>query len=648
MRAICPDERLATLEFSELRRPRASDRGDPSGGRVSYSLGVDLGTTFVAAAVSYPGRTEMCTLGDQNVATPSVVYLGDDGVAVTGDAASRRAVSDPDRVSRQFKRRLGDPVPTVLGDTPVGVTELLGLVLRDVVRRVTETEGQDPDRVMLTHPANWGPVRRKLFGLVPPLAGLDNILNTTEPEAAAAHYAVSRRLDDGEIVAVYDLGGGTFDVTVLRKRTDGVEILGRPEGIERLGGVDFDEALLRFVDYRSGGGLTALDLSDPQTRAAMARLRQYCVLAKEALSVDTETVVPVLLPGRHFDVRITRSDFENMIRAQIDSTLGVLSRTLESARVEPADLSAVLLVGGSSRIPLVARMVSEGLGRPIAVDAQPKYAVALGAATLAAAASAEGDGTYRGNGSFRSYSAAAAPDIPTWQPAPPATARMAGAGGLPVPSTASHPETSSGPESSPMFGARAPAVSDPEASSPDVPAGATAVGELPPVTQTTARPMPPEARDRATRGSWRPHLLTAVVVALITAGVVAFVQLKPSSNPGLSAGPSAAPSAATAATAATATATATTTKLVLTAPQVTIGKSYFATASGFSPREPVRFSWTGPTRGTLDASPADSTGRRVLGPIIERDPPGRYTIVATGLNSGSTASAQLEVRPTRR
>jgi hypothetical protein len=593
---------------------------------VSYSLGVDLGTTFVAAAISCSGRTEMCTLGDQNVVTPSVVYLGEDGVAVTGEAASRRAVSNPDRVSRQFKRRLGDPVPTLLGDTAVGATELLGLVLRDVVRRVTETEGLGPDRVMLTHPANWGPFRRSLFGLVPPLVGLHNVLNTTEPEAAAAHYAASRRLDDGEIVAVYDLGGGTFDATVLRKRTDGVEILGRPEGIERLGGVDFDEALLRFVDYYSGGGLTALDLSDARIRAALARLRQDCVLAKEALSVDTETVLPVLLPGRQFDVRITRSEFEHMIRAQIDSTLGALSRTLESARVEPAELSAVL-------------MVSEGLGRPIAVDAQPKYAVALGAATLAAAASAEGDGTYRGNGSFRSHSAAAAPDSPTRQPEPPATARVAGAGGPPVPSTASHPETSSGPESSPLFGAQAPAAPDPKASSPDVPAGSMAAGELRPVTRTTARPMPPEARGEATRGGWRPRLLTAAVAALIVAGVVAFVQLKPLSSPGSSPGPSAAPSAG---------APAVTTQLVLTAPQATIGTSYFATASGFSPREPVRLSWIGPTRGMMDAGPADSTGRRVLGPIIERDPPGTYTIVATGLNSGRTASAQLEVLPARR
>jgi YVTN family beta-propeller protein len=214
--------------------------------------------------------------------------------------------------------------------------------------------------------------------------GLATAHLVTEPEAAAAHYGASRHLEDGQTVAVYDLGGGTFDATVLRKHPGGLEILGTPEGIERLGGVDFDDAILSYLDYAANGALSELDPRDPQVTVALARLRQDCILAKEALSVDTETVLPVFLPGRHFDVRITRSDFEDMVRAPIESTIGALSRTLQSAQVRPADLSAVLLVGGSSRIPLVARMVSAELGRPIVLDTHPKYAVALGAATLAA------------------------------------------------------------------------------------------------------------------------------------------------------------------------------------------------------------------------------------------------------------------------
>jgi YVTN family beta-propeller protein len=352
---------------------------------VAYNLGVDLGTTFVAAAVAQPNQVEMFTLGDRSVVAPAVVYRRDDGELVAGESASRRALSDPGRISREFKRRLGDPTPVALGDRSYLVTELLATLLRDVLDKVSETEGSKPEQVVLTHPANWGSFRRGLFEEVPGMVGLTDVSLITEPEAAAAHYAATRQLGDGEIVAVYDLGGGTFDATVLRSRPDGVEILGIPEGIERLGGVDFDEAILAHVNYTSDGALDALDLRDPQTVVALARLRQDCVLAKEALSLDTETIIPVFLPGRHFDVRLTRAEFEDMIRAPIESSISALTRTLRSADVSPGNLSGVLLVGGSSRIPLVARMVTEALGKPTVVDTHPKYAVALGAAAVARA-----------------------------------------------------------------------------------------------------------------------------------------------------------------------------------------------------------------------------------------------------------------------
>jgi YVTN family beta-propeller protein len=396
----------------------------------SYSLGVDLGTTFVAAAIAHGPRVEMFTLGDRTVVTPAVVYAREDGSIVTGEAASRRAVSSPDRVGREFKRRLGDPMPVVLGGASHTATSLLAALLADAVTRVTETEGAPPDRVVLTHPANWGPYRRELFEEVPQIAGVAQARMVTEPEAAAAHYAASRQLTDGDTVAVYDLGGGTFDATVLRKRGGGIDILGTPEGIERLGGVDFDDAVLSYVNYSSGGALSELDMSNPQTAIALARLRQDCILAKEALSVDTEATIPVFLPHRHFDVRLTRAEFEDMIRAQVESTIGALTRTLRSAQVEPAELGAVLLVGGSSRIPLVAQMITEALDRPTLVDAHPKYAVALGAATLGAELAAETGGvTYGTNGSQPADRAVAPRDVVTPMLAASVPAAAAGSGG---------------------------------------------------------------------------------------------------------------------------------------------------------------------------------------------------------------------------
>ena len=218
----------------------------------------------------------------------------------------------------------------------------------------------------------------------------------TEPEAAAIHYAATERIEPSQVVAVYDLGGGTFDAALLR-RTDvdevgsdrGFEVIGRPEGIDRLGGVDFDAAVLAHVNRFLDGALDTLDLADPAVAAGLQRLRADCVEAKEALSSDTDTAIPVLLPGLHTEVRMTRGEFEGMIRPALIETVGALRRAMRTADVAPADVAAVLLVGGSSRIPLVAQLVGAELGRPVAVDAHPKHAVALGAALAAASADRE-------------------------------------------------------------------------------------------------------------------------------------------------------------------------------------------------------------------------------------------------------------------
>lgn len=350
-----------------------------------YSLGVDLGTTFVAAAICDGIRPEMVTLGGRSVVIPSAVYLDHAGQLLCGEAAVHRSVSEPTRTARGFfKRRLGDPTPLRMGGQTRSVTELLAALLSEVLRVVTEMEGAAPKQVMLTHPANWGPLRRKIFAEVSALAGLGYVPTITEPEAAAAHYATARNLPDGRLMAVYDLGGGTFDATVLRARHGGVEIVGVPEGIERLGGIDFDNALFTHLDLLCDGALSSLDANDPRAAVTLARLEQDIVLAKEHLSVDVRARVPVILPDRTFDVVLTRAVFEDLIRAHVESTVVALGRTLRSAGVEVEELDAILLVGGSSRIPLVAQMLTEALGRPVAVDTHPKYAVALGAATLAA------------------------------------------------------------------------------------------------------------------------------------------------------------------------------------------------------------------------------------------------------------------------
>ncbi len=295
---------------------------------MSYRLGIDIGTTFVSVALARAGTTEMISLGPRSVVVPAAVWLRGNGTLAAGDAAGLPAVSSPGRICRNFMTRLGDPAPVVLGGQPYELTTVLGVLLHDVVEQVSKTQGEPPDHIALTHPASWGPFRCALYGEAARQAGLDKPTMVTEPEAAVAHYTASQALDEGETVAVYDLGGGTFNATVLRRQSGKMQILGKPERLEQFGGGEFDR----------------------------------------------------------FDASLAQSDVEAKARGPIESTLKALSRTLSSAQVQPAELSAVLLVGGSSQIPLVARMVSAELGRPVVVDSQPQYAVALGAAALAAQA----------------------------------------------------------------------------------------------------------------------------------------------------------------------------------------------------------------------------------------------------------------------
>jgi molecular chaperone DnaK (HSP70) len=407
---------------------------------VVYDLGVDLGTTFVAAAIWRDGRAEMCTLGNQNVVSPAVVYADEASQLIFGEAAERRELSHPARVERAFKRRLGDPAPVLLGGVPHQVTALMAGQLRHVIDTVTKVEGRPPDRVALTYPANWGPYRRELFEEIPQLAGLRDHVALTEPEAAAAYYGASRILDDGDTVAVYDLGGGTFDATVLRKQDGVVEVVGDPEGIERLGGIDFDEAIIQWINHQHGGALAELDMTEPESVAAMAKLREECVQAKEALSVDTETSIPVLLLNRHFFAPLTRREFEEMIRAPIESTIGALIRVVQAARVDLHQLSAVLLVGGSSRIPLIERMIAAETGRPTVTDAHPKYAVALGAAAVAGLRPVPVGARGRVYGSS---AGAAAPDVPARPrlPSPRGLSRSGATATATVPVTAPVPAT---------------------------------------------------------------------------------------------------------------------------------------------------------------------------------------------------------------
>lgn len=491
-----------------------------------YALGIDLGTTFTAAATWRDGRADVAPLGSRTAAIPSVVLLREDETMLTGETATRRALSEPHRVAREFKRRLGDTTPIMLAGVPYSAEALTGRLLRAVVEEVVTREGGAPASICVSHPANWGEYKIDLLRQSLRIADLTQPVSLiTEPEAAAVFYAQQQRVDPGSTIAVYDLGGGTFDAAVLRKGEVGFTLLGQPEGIERLGGIDFDAAVFGHVARALGGALEDLDEDDPTVITAVSRLREECTDAKEALSSDTDVTIPVLLPNLSTEVRLTRGELEAMVRPALHDSIDALRRALRSAGVSPEQLHSVLLVGGSSRMPLVAQLVGAELGRPVAVDAHPKHAVALGAAWWASGTVGAQAPVARPEAapptSFVSTGTGSTPSAPVGASVPPVSLRPAAAA---TGAAAAAAGVAAAAAATPAAAAAAASAASPASSSlpfPPTPADRTEfIATSPGLGRATpATPMAPILTSPAGRvaetGTNRMRVLGGTIVALV-------------------------------------------------------------------------------------------------------------------------------------
>ncbi|MDH4146202.1 MAG: Hsp70 family protein [Acidimicrobiia bacterium] len=457
---------------------------------MTYVLGVDFGTTFSAAATRSPndGSTRVVTLGNRSGAVPSAVFVRTDGTLLHGEDAYLRGSGEPEQLVRHLKRRLGDGRPVSVGQTTYSPEQLVAAYLRWMVDKVSEREGGPPERIVATHPASWRSVRLQGFRQAIELAGLSGVSLATEPYAAAVHHATVTHLDEGDLVAAYDLGGGTFDAAVLRRTGNGFELAGEPEGAEHLGGIDFDDVVFNLVRTKLGDTWRAAEATGGAAfRTAVSGLRRECIAAKEALSVDPEVDVAVMLPGVSRPVRLTRAELEQHVGPSIVESVGIFQRALRNADVKPSWLKAVLLVGGSSRLPVVRKLMGEAVPGVPLLDSDPKHAVARGAALLAAGVANPQAG---GAGAAATGAVAGA-----------AAAAVAGAGG-------------SGPP------APAPAVS-PQAPTATGPGGgvANAVGTggaSGPVPPTAVAPTAPDAD--GSRRSRTPLLAAAALVVAIALG----------------------------------------------------------------------------------------------------------------------------------
>lgn len=349
-------------------------------------LGIDLGTTNSAVGVVDSGFPILLANEDGRRITPSAVWIGADGSVETGAKAMRRRSLEPDRVVTSIKRLMGRRASEVEENFPVAVTagpdgfpqvlgkspeEISAEILREMKRIAEWRMGVEIRKAVITVPAYFHDAQRAATKRAGELAGLEVVRIINEPTAAALAYGLDK-LGEKARVAVYDLGGGTFDLSILEIQ-DGVFQVLATHGDTRLGGDDLDALILENMMER--GGISDVD------SAARVRLTAEAERVKIALSEGDETVfrVPFYDGSNSLEETVTRASLEKLAASWIGKTLRLCRQALADAALKPEDLDAVVLVGGSTRMPAVRRAVAELFGREADVSQHPDEAIALGA-----------------------------------------------------------------------------------------------------------------------------------------------------------------------------------------------------------------------------------------------------------------------------
>lgn len=351
---------------------------------MSAIIGIDLGTTFSAAGYVRDGQPVILTSEAERV-VPSVVGFTPEGKLIVGAPARNQYVLYPEQTVRSIKRRMGTDDKVRLQGRDYSPAEISALILREL-KRVAETHrGQPVERAVITVPAYFSDAARQATREAGEMAGFDveRILN--EPTAAALAYGLDKT-DEELQIAVYDLGGGTFDVSIVELNQGVLEVLAS-HGNTQLGGDDFDEELM---DYLADRFQEEHQLDPRDDRRARARLLRAAEEAKIALSsrpfvrVREEFLMEKDGHPLHLEVEVERRLFEDRIAGRIDETLEAFDQALEDAGLKAADLDRLLFVGGSTRIPLVWEKVAEHTGLEPMAEIDPDEAVALGAGVQAA------------------------------------------------------------------------------------------------------------------------------------------------------------------------------------------------------------------------------------------------------------------------
>jgi molecular chaperone DnaK len=368
-------------------------------------IGIDLGTTNSVVAVMEGGEPKVITNPEGGRLTPSVVAMGKNGERFTGQVAKRQAVTNPENTIFSIKRFMGRRLAEVgeemkmvpynvisgpngdaqvrMGDKNFTPPEVSAMVLQKMRQAAEEYLGEKIEKAVITVPAYFNDSQRQATKDAGKIAGLEVVRIVNEPTAAALAYGLDKKKD--ETIAVYDFGGGTFDISILEVGEGVVEVKST-NGDTHLGGDNIDQRLMDWIidEFRKDQGI---DLS--KDKMALQRLREAAEKAKMELStvLETEINLPFITADatgpKHLNMRLSRSKFEQMVEDVLQRTIAPLKQAISDAGLKPGDIDEVVLVGGSTRIPRVQQLVKEYFGKEPHRGVNPDEVVAIGAAVQA-------------------------------------------------------------------------------------------------------------------------------------------------------------------------------------------------------------------------------------------------------------------------
>ena len=347
---------------------------------MSKIIGIDLGTTNSCVSVMEGGEPKVIANAEGERTTPSVVLIKDDETIV-GAAAKRGAIANPDKTVISIKRKMGTSEKVEIKGKKYTPEEISAKILGKLKADAESYLGEKVTEAVITVPAYFNDAERQATKNAGKIAGLDVKRIINEPTAAALAYGADKQ-DNLHTILVYDLGGGTFDVSIL-ELGDGVYEVKSTSGNNRLGGDDFDQKIIDYLveTFKKENGI---DLS--KDKMATQRLKDAAEKAKKDLSGMTTTQIslPFISQGEdgplHLEMDLTRAKFEDLCRDLFDSTMDAVRKALKDAKLKASDINKVILVGGSTRIPYIQELVKKELGQEPSKEVNPDEVVAMGAA----------------------------------------------------------------------------------------------------------------------------------------------------------------------------------------------------------------------------------------------------------------------------